>query len=199
MQARVIWIRLTQPLLSPRRTPPMVFLFCNASSFNSVVSSWRSFAPCVCEGSLFISSTLSSTNPTCKFQQKGFIRSNIEIFLCIYWHFILFPNALCFEIGKKLDSSNYTKKWNMFFHRISSKNVVHTENINRSTFKVKVFSGSNTDKLFVDRKTCCITKKTVISWTFSCKNNWSRLMSFPFDWRVLHRCPQYWLGGSLDW
>ena len=42
----------------------------------------------------------------------------------------------------------------MFFHRISSKNVALTENTNRSTFKVKVFSGSNTDKLFVDRKTC---------------------------------------------
>ena len=152
MQARAIWIRLTQPLLSPPRTPPMVFLFCNASSFNSVVSSWRSFAPCVCEGSLFISSTLSSTNPTCKFQQKGFIRSNIEVFLCIYWHFILFPNALCFEIGKKTWSDKLYKKWNMFFHRISSKNVAHTENINRSTFKVKVFSGPNTDKLFVDRK-----------------------------------------------
>ena len=47
----------------------------------------------------------------------------------------------------------------MFFHRISSKNVALTENTNRSTFKVKVFSGSNTDKLFVARKTCCITKK----------------------------------------
>ena len=85
----------------PHAHTSMVFLFCNASSFNSVVSSWRSFAPCVCEGSLFISSTLSSTNPTCKFQQKGFIRSNIEIFLCIYWHFILFPNAFCLEIGTK--------------------------------------------------------------------------------------------------
>ena len=71
--------------------------------------------PVSVKGSLFISSTLSSTNPTCKFQQKGFIRSNIEVFLCIYWHFILFPNAFCFEIGTKTWSVKLYKKWNMFF------------------------------------------------------------------------------------
>jgi len=58
----------------------------------------------------------------------------------------------------------------MFLHRISSKNVAHTENINRSTFKVKVFSGSNTDKLFVDRKTCCITKNSHLLDFFLCKD-----------------------------
>ena len=127
--------------------------------------------PVSVKGSLFISSTLSSTNPTCKFQQKGFIRSNIEVFLCIYWHFILFPNAFCFEIGTKTWSVKLYKKWNMFFHRISSKNVTHTENTNRSTFKVKVFSGSNTDKLFVARKICCITKKQSFPGLFPAKIN----------------------------
>ena len=71
--------------------------------------------PVSVKGSLFISSTLSSTNPTCKFQQKGFIRSNIEVFLCIYWHFILFPNAFCFEIGTKTWSVKLYKKMKYVF------------------------------------------------------------------------------------